>query len=141
MLDDVKPLVTALITAAITIVGVATPLVAAWLKQYFAVRENAAMNQTVTAAAGREAAMLLSCVPDVRQVTIGNPDLSRLAGDLMRLYPEYTDRLGLDLERTERLILGEAHKIYNTNLVPDTSTTVVATDGNAGVAIRRVPKE
>ena len=68
--------------------------------------------------------MLLSLAPDIRQVPIGNPDLVRLANDILQHYPEYTDKLGLDLERVQRLILGEAHKIYNTNLVPQVSTTV-----------------
>lgn len=118
MLEDVRPLVTALITAAVTIVGLATPLVAAWLKSYFAVRENAAMNQTVAAAASREAAMLLSCSTDIRQIKVGDPDLMALAQDLVQHYPEYTSKLGLDLDRSQRLILGEAHKLYNTSLVP-----------------------
>lgn len=142
MYEDVKPLVTAIITAAVTIIGIATPLVCAWLRNYFSVRENAAMNQTVAAAATREAAMLLSTWPDIRQVPIGNPDLIRLANDLIQHYPGYTDKLGLDLDRMQRLILGEAHKIYNTNLVPEVSTTVaVATAPDPGAKVWRAPKE
>lgn len=149
MLDDVKPLVTALVTAAVTIVGIATPLVAAWLKTYFSVKENAAMNQTVAAAASREAAMLLSGVPDIRQVLVGNPILLSLAQDLLQHYPDYTDKLGIDEERAQRLILGEAHKLYNTSLVPVASISAsvaapsenVVTATQSTVTVKRVPKE
>ena len=150
MLDDVKPLVTALVTAAVTIVGIATPLVASWLKAYFSVKENAAMNQTVAAAASREAAMLLSSVPDIRQVFIGNPVLVTLGQDLLIHYPDFTNKLGLDVDLAQGLILGEAHKLYNTGLVPVASisasvaapgTSVVTATESSSVTVKRVPKE
>src|SRR6185437_14233673 len=118
MLDDVRPLVTALITAAITIVGAATPLVVAYLRSYFSVKENAAMNQTVTAAASREGAMLLSQVSDLRAVSVGMPALVSLAQDLMNHYPDYCNKLGMDIGLAQGVILGEAHKLFNTGLVP-----------------------
>jgi hypothetical protein len=133
MYEDVKPLVTALITAAVTIIGIATPLVCAWLRNYFSVRENAAMNQTVTAAASREGAMLLSASPDLKAVNIGWPPLVALARDLMSHYPEYCDRLGLDLNLAQGLILGEAHKLYNTGYVPTVS--VQAPDAVTSVTV------
>jgi hypothetical protein len=149
MLDDVRPLVTALITAAVTIVGAATPLVVAYLRSYFSVKENAAMNQTVAASASREAAMLLSSVPDIRQVSAGDPLLVSLAQDLLRHYPEYTDKLGIDAELAQHIILGEAHKLYNTGLVPVASVSAsvaapgvnMVTASESRVTVRRVPKE
>jgi len=134
MYEDVKPLVTAIITAAITIIGIATPLVCAWLRNYFSVRENAAMNQTVTAAASREGAMLLSASPDLKAVDIGSPALVALAQDMVTHYAEYCDKLGLDMERAQRLILGEAHKLYNSGYTP--TVGIQASDASVTVTPR-----
>jgi hypothetical protein len=118
MYHDVQPLVVAFVTAACAVITAGVPLVIAWMKQYFAVREAAAMNQTVTAAASRLGAILVSEVPDIRKVGLADPALAELAYDLMKHYPESAKKLGLDMRTAKRMILGEAHKIYNTGLVP-----------------------
>ena len=72
--------------------------------------------------------MLVSGSANLQDVEIGNAALVALATDLMTHYPEYTDRLGLDIERVQRMILGEAHKIYNTGLVPIASISKAVPD-------------
>lgn len=139
MLEDVRPLVTALITAGVTIVGAATPLVVVWLKNYFSVRENAAMNATIAAAASREAALLLSSVTDIRQVNSDDPMLAGLAMDLMKHYPEYTEALGLDPARVQRIILGEAHKLFNSG-IPVSAAAMATAPKGAPTETRSVPR-
>jgi hypothetical protein len=133
MYEDFHPLVVALVGAVCAIVSVAVPLVSKWLKDYFTVRENSAMNQTVTIAASREGAMLLSASPDLMTVNVGWPPLVALAQDLLTHYPEYCDKLGLDIERVQRLILGEAHKLYNSGYTPTVS--VQAPDAVTSVTV------
>ena len=103
------------------------------------------MNQTLVSAASREAAMLLSYTADLKAVTSGDPVLTDLAQDLLDHYPEYCAKLGIDLGRAQRLVLGEAHKLYNSGFVPASSVSAsVATATASGVtvaSVRRVPKE
>ena len=103
------------------------------------------MNQTLVSAASREAAMLLSYTADLKAVTSGDPVLTDLAQDLLDHYPEYCGKLGIDLGRAQRLVLGEAHKLYNSGFVPASSVSAsVATATASGVtvaSVRRVPKE
>ena len=145
MLEDLRPLVTATVTAACAIISVAVPLVTSWIKTYFSVRESAAMNQTVVSAASREAAMLLSYAADLKAVTSGDPVLTDLAQDLLDHYPEYCGKLGIDLGRAQRLVLGEAHKLYNSGFVPASGISAsVATATASGVtvtSVRRGPEE
>lgn len=145
MLEDLRPLVTTSVTAACAIISVAVPLVTSWIKRYFEVRESAAMNQTVVSAASREAAMLLSACADLKAVSVGDAGLVELAQDLLDHYSEYCGKLGIDLARAQRLVLGEAHKLYNTGFVPAASisaSVATATPSSVTVAsVRRVPKE
>lgn len=125
MNPSLQTLLETIVTACVTIVTAMTPVIIIWLKNYLAVQQTAAMNQTIQASAARIGATLVSSVPPERltRMQVGDPFLRGQAIDLLRHYPDFAKKLGMDENKAQRVILGEAHKILN-NKFPDVPRSV-----------------